>query len=142
MAVDIGNLLAGFAAAAIAVVSVHQALVFIFNRAGWISTKPWSIEPFGPFNAPTIVNSIFWGGLWGVAYAVIEQRLPGGAAWTKGWIFGLGVALLSNFTLLPLIKGQPVFMGFDGRKILSVLVILSGFGVATALAFDVLRGMV
>lgn len=141
MTIGFQDLLIGFLAAAIAVVLVHQVLVLAFNKAGFIATMPWSPEPIGPWGVPTIVNSIFWGGVWGAIYALVEQALPGGEAWIKGWLFGLLMALVSNFTLLPLIKGQPVFMGGDARKIIAVLVILSGFGIATALLYDALRGM-
>lgn len=140
MTIDPVDLLIGFLAAALAVLFVHQSIVLVFNKAGWIATKPWSTQPIGPWGAPTIVNSLFWGGLWGVVYALIEKHLPGSASWIKGWIFGVGMALVSNFTLLPLIKSQPLFMGGDGKKIAAVLAILSGFGIATALLFDLLRG--
>ena len=136
------DLLTGFIAAAIAVVIAHQVIVFILNRAGIWPAKPWSMAPTGPYQVPTIVNSIFWGALWGVVYVLVQSYLPGGQSWLKGLIFGILIALLSNFTLLPLIKGQPLFMGSDPKKIAVVLLILSGFGAATAMIYEKLRTII
>jgi hypothetical protein len=63
------NALIGFIAAAIAVVVAHQGVVLLLTKVGMLpaTTIPWSIRPYGPFGVPTIVNSIFWGGLWGGA---------------------------------------------------------------------------
>ena len=133
------TLLLGFVAAALAVLIVHQGIVFALNRAGIWPAKPWSTAPIGPWQVPTIVNSVFWGGLWGVVYAALQRYIPGDQAWQQGLIFGLLMALISNFTILPTIKGQPLFMGGDTRKIAIVLTILSGFGIATAVFFQWLR---
>ena len=139
MTLSAKDLLIGFLAAAIAVVVAHQVIVFILNQAGIWPAKPWSMAPTGPYQIPTIVNSIFWGGLWGVVYAIVHPYLPGNETWLKGLIFGLLIAVLSNFTLLALVKGQPLFMGMDGKKIAVVVTILAGFGTATALLYDRLR---
>ena len=136
MAFELSNLLIGFVAAALSVVFVHQVIVFVLNTAGVWPAKPWSMQSVGPLNVPIIVNSIFWGGLWGALYAVVHPLLPGDQAWLKGLCFGLLIALLSNFTLLALTKGQPLFMGYDAKKIAIVVVILSGFGIGTAVLFD------
>ena len=133
------SLLIGFIAAAISVVIVHQGIVFALNRAGIWPAKPWSTEPTGPYKVPTIVNSIFWGGMWGVVYALFQRYVPGHQAWQQGLVFGWLMALISNFTILPTIKGQPLFMGGDQKKIAIVLLILSGFGIATAVVYQGLR---
>jgi hypothetical protein len=134
--------LAGFLAAAIAVVIAHELIVFLLNTAGILPVKPWSTDPVGPYHVPKIVNSIFWGGLWGVVYAFVQSHLPGDQAWERGLIFGILIALISNFTLLALIKGQPLFMGYNGKLIVAVLVILAGFGAATGVLYEKLRTMI
>jgi len=140
MGTTITEMILGFIAAAVAVVAVHQSIIFVLNKAGVLPNKPWSMDPIGQFGIPTIVNSIFWGGLWGVVFAILHDVLPGNATWIKGLVFGLLIALISNFTLLPLIKGTPLFMGYDVKKIVGVLIVLSGFGMATAAIYDILRG--
>ncbi len=127
----------GFLAAALAVLTVHELLVFLLKKAGLLpAATPWSMKPMGPLNVPTIVNSVFWGGLWGVVYVLAKDYLPGADAWQKGTEFGLMIAVASNFTILPVIKKKPLFAGGDAKIIACVLVILSGFGAATAVVFD------
>ena len=99
-----------------------------------------------PYGFPKIVNDIFWGGLWGALFAAIWPKLPGGAMWLRGLIFGLLIALFSNWTLLPFIKGtifklpnQTYFAGFDPTRMIATLVTVGGFGLATGLIYSVLR---
>lgn len=134
--------LIGFLAAAIAVVVAHEVILFFLNAASILPVKPWSMEPVGPYQVPKIVNSIFWGGLWGVVYVFVQPYLPGAHAWERGLIFGILIALVSNFTLLALVKGQPLFMGYDGTRIVAVLVILAGFGAATGILYEKLRALI
>ena len=141
----------GFIAAAIAVVTVHQVIVFGLTNYGMLppTTKAWNTAPFGPLNVPTIVNSIFWGGLWGALFGLIHSKLPGGALWVKGLIYGLIVTVISNWTLLPLIKKfvfgvaapaqTALFSGGDPKRMLAVALILGGFGAMTGLVYGLIN---
>src|SRR4051812_48201496 len=117
------HLCLGFVAAAIAVVTVHEGIVLILYKLKLLPSAPWSTKPIPPWGVPGIVNSMFWGGLWGAVYALIHRHLPGGETWLKGLLFGLLIAFFSNFILLPLIKRKPLFMGFNLQLIGCVLLI-------------------
>lgn len=136
------NLALGFIAAAIAVVTVHQAIVFGLTAAGYLKAESWSLKPMGPFGVPTIVNSMFWGGLWGILFAAIWHVLPSNIMWIKGLIFGLLITLLSNWIFLPLIRGkifnvpnQVLFAGGDPQRMLITALIVGGFGAALGLIY-------
>ena len=141
----------GFVAAALAVVTAHEAIVYVLvNYAGLLpsAVRAWNMASFGPLGVPTIVNSMFWGGLWGVLFALIYGMVPGGAPWLKGLIFGLCIPLVSNWTLLPLIRralgvtnpGQSVmFAGGDSKRLLAVLLILGGFGLMLGILYGLLN---
>ena len=73
------NLLLGFIAAALAVVTAHQGVILLLKTIGMIpaATTPWNLAPFQvhwlgepiilrgtPLKVPTLVNLMFWGGLW------------------------------------------------------------------------------
>ena len=145
------NAIMGFVAAAIAVVTAHEAMLYILaNYAGLLppTVRTWNTAPFGPLGVPQIVNSVFWGGLWGALFGVIHDKLPGGTLWAKGLIYGLLVAIVSNFTLLPLIRkalgvtnpGQIVmFAGGDPKRIAAVLLILSAFGLTLGIVYGLLN---
>ncbi len=143
------SLAIGFVAAAIAVVTVHQSIIYGLASAKILpaSARAWSMAAVPPYGVPKIVNDIFWGGLWGALFAAIWPKLPGGAMWLRGLIFGLLIALFSSWTLLPFIKGtifklpnQTYFAGFDPTRMIATLVIVGGFGLATGLIYSVLRG--
>ncbi len=145
------NPLLGFIAAAIAVVTVHQAIVYVFaNYLGLFppTTQAWNMKPYGPLGVPTIVNGMFWGGLWGALFALIHDKLPG-AMWLKGLIYGLLITLISNWTLLPIIRKAlgvtnaaqiALFSGGDPKRMLAVALLLGGFGIATALIYSAIAG--
>lgn len=132
----------GFIAAALSVVAVHQVIVMILHQLGLLPVQPWSMTPIGPWGVPTLVNQMFWGGLWGIVYALTQYRLPGREAWIKGVVFGLIVAVVGNFILVPLFKSQAPFMGGDLKKMTLVLLIHIGFGIGTALIYRLLKNLV
>ena len=78
------NTIIGFIAGVIAVVTVHQGIVYLLNQQGIIPVKPWNMAGVPPWGVPTIINNIFWGGLWGALFSLIHDKLPGGALWLKG----------------------------------------------------------
>jgi hypothetical protein len=143
------SLLLGFVAAAIAVLTVHQAIVFLLATYKLLppTSVAWSMKPFGPFGVPQIFNSMFWGGLWGALFSVVWPKLPGGAMWLRGLIFGMLIALFSNWMLVPFVKGvvfgmpnQAYFAGFVPARMLTNLGIQAGFGAALGLLYGLMRG--
>ena len=132
MNVSIKNLLFGFVAGAIAVLTAHELINFILLKAGMFPRVPWSMEPAAVTGLPQIVSDMFWGGLWGVFFAAIWPYIPGSNLTIKGLIFGvLGPAVLGVFILVPILTGRfPLFFGGDLKLLISVLLILSGFGAA------------
>lgn len=148
MQVSLGrNIVFGFIAAAIAVVTVHQGIVWLLAQLQVIKAQPWGLSVVPPYGVPQIVNGMFWGGLWGALFAVVNDKLPGSAMWIKGLIYGWIILVVSNWVLLPLIKGQVfgqsgqvLFAGSDPKSMLAGLCILGGFGLALGLIYGLLTG--
>ena len=105
---SVRNLLLGFIAGAIAVAIFHQTIIYVLATAGMLpaTSIPWNMKAYGPLGVPTIVNSMFWGGMWGALFGGIWDKLPGGAMWLRGLIYGLFIVVVSNWTLLPLIRAH------------------------------------
>lgn len=122
----------GFVAGAIAVVNVHEIIDYILHVAVGFPRVPWSMQPAAVTGVPQIVSDVFWGGLWGILFVLVSDKIPGDNPTVKGLIFGIvGPAILGVFILVPLITGRfPVFFGFDLKLVGSVLLILAGFGAA------------
>lgn len=133
------NLFYGFLAGALSVITIHELLVFIFKSLKILpAAEPWSMQPTGIFGVPTILNSLFWGGLWGVVYVLIKPKMPFNEPLQNGLIFGLAIAIISNFIVIPLIKKKPLFLDFKLPAITAVLIILIGFGMGTAKIYEML----
>ena len=128
----------GFVAGFLAVLTFQSALVAILYAAGAVPFAPWSLAPVPPFGAPRSLSAAFWGGLWGIAYALLEPRLTARLGWWAGGLaFGAVLPVLVLwFVVLPL-KGQPVGGGFGASRVLLTAVIHAAFGLGTAVIFRV-----
>jgi hypothetical protein len=136
MTENLKNVILGFVAAAISVIFVHQTIILLLNLAGLTDRTPWSLSPVPPLGIPTLLNAIFWGGFWGSLLALLWNLLPGANAALKGLLYGWMIYLFSNCLILPLIKGQPLFYGFESNRLFTVFLILSGFATATAIIYE------
>jgi hypothetical protein len=134
------DLALGFVAGAIAVLVVHQVMVIILTQIGLIQGTPYSTRPVPPFGVPTILNQMFWGGLWGMVFAALVDRMP--RHWPLvliGLLFGLlGPVLFGWFVVAP-IKGLPMAAGWNPVRMLNPILINGPFGIGAVFIFVYLR---
>ena len=151
----IGRILIGFIAAVISVLLVHQVIIMLLANSGFLppTTRVYNMLPFagaptaitaafkslGLAGWPVLFNQLFWGGLWGVLFALVHPRIPGGLMLLKGLIFGLLIAIFSNWLVLPLIRGQAIFQGGDVFALARGALISGGFGAGLGLFYGLLR---
>lgn len=92
----------GFIAGALGVLLFHQvAGYFISGRMPWSN---WN--PVAPFGVPTILNQTFWGGMWGILFALLADRFPKGVAFfVVAFLFGAILPTLVSWYGMPQIKG-------------------------------------
>jgi hypothetical protein len=135
----IRRLVFGFLAGALSVLLAHQVMVLALSALGLIQAVPYSMRAVPPLGIPTIANSVFWGGLWGVLFALIADRLPLRALWLKGLLFGLLGPLLANWFVVAPLKGQPVAGGFVLARMWPGVLILGAFGIGIALIYSLLQ---
>jgi hypothetical protein len=127
------NLFLGFLAGVIATVTIHEIIKYYLHQQGYIPLEAWTMDPVAVTGLPKIVSDALWGGFWGSIFAFILGNVPTGSMTLKGALLGmLGPAIIGVLTVIPLVKGAPLF--FDGEPVLigSVLLILAGFGAMTA----------
>ena len=141
----IGRIVLGFIAAAISVLIVHEGIIYGLTQYGVIKGTPWGMAPIPPWGVPRLANNVFWGGLWGVLFALVYNWIPGGMSWLKGLIFGVFIVVVSNWILLPLIKGQVfgqanqvLFSGWNQQRMLIVLAIVGGFGLGLGIIYGLI----
>jgi hypothetical protein len=147
MSDTISRLVVGFVSAVLAVVLVHQSMVWVLTWIGLIKSTPWGLAPVPPFGVPMLINGMFWGGLWGALYGLIHERLPGGVSAIRGLVYGLAILVVSNWLALPFIrgqllgqKGQVFFAGFDPQRMLAGALILAAFGIGLGVIHALING--
>ena len=124
----------GFGAGFLAVLLAQQPVFQVIINAMGLSFKTYSMTPTGPLAIPAVISSALWGGLWGVAFMGIRNRLGVGA---KFWILSavLGAILLALvfwFVAAPL-KGMQVASGWVPARMLVALLVNAAWGLGWAI---------
>jgi hypothetical protein len=132
--------LIGFIAGALSVLVFHQGMVLILYLLGQTPNFPWNLAVMkGPLPIPTLVNQMFWGGLWGVGFAALGALIPIANTALRGLVYGLaGPFFLGNAILVPFFKGGPYFWGWQPPRMILGALIGGAFGVGIAVISDML----
>ena len=137
------DLLFGFVSGILAVAVFHQLTVFVLGFVGLGEGAIYSFRPTPPFGVPRVMSQMFWGGVWGVVFALLVDRLP--ARWpvvVTGFLFGLCGPVLFGWIVVAAIRGQPLMGGWNPTRMLSSVLINGSFGIGVALIFTGLRRVV
>lgn len=147
MPATLPRMAAGFIAGALAVLIFHQGMYLLLQLLGLpLRGAVWSLaaDP-AAFGLPRLANQMFWGGAWGVLFAMIYPSVPGGEGWLKGLVFGLVFPMLiGSWLVVALIKGQPLFSGAFAKGF-NPLALRNGFllnGVAYGIGLGLLYPVV
>jgi hypothetical protein len=134
----------GFVAGFLATLVFHQSGLALLHKAGLFGGTAFNLRPVPPFGVPSVVSLACWGGVWGVAFTLVERviaRCPGGY-WVGAILFGAVVpTLVFWFVVLPL-KGLPVGYGFHPRGVAVALIADGLWGFGTALFLQLRSGTV
>ena len=123
-----------FIAGFTAVLVFHQGMLTYLHSIGFTNLAPFPMQPTKPFGIPVIWSLAFWGGAWGLVFAMFERHFPGGESyWLWVIIFGaLGPSLVAWFVVAA-IKGQPLAAGWNVSRMVTGLLVNSAWGLGTAL---------
>lgn len=128
------RLLFGFIAGFLAVPLGHQILLSVLHGIGFTTYAPWQMAPVPPLGVPTLLSQAFWGGVWGIVFALVEPYLPRRAAlyWISAAAFGAFV-LTGVFVLLVLpLKGLPPGQDPPAVGLIMGLAVNATWGLVTA----------
>ena len=133
-------ILLGFVAGFLATLTVHQLAIGLLHLLGAVANPPYSMRPIPPLGVPSVLNLAFWGGLWGIVWALVADRMPRRwPLWFAGLIFGaLAPTLVGWFVVAP-IKGQAVANGFNPARMWIGPLVNGVWGLGTALIYEFLR---
>jgi hypothetical protein len=105
--------LLGFIAAAISVLTFHQAMweaLHVLNLPGLGMPPAYPTRPVPPLGVPLILDLCFWGGLYGIVFGLFLPRMTG-PLWLCGLVLGI-IAALVGLLVVPAIKGLPIGAGW------------------------------
>jgi hypothetical protein len=140
--VSVQKLVIGFIAGFLAVLIFHQPALALLTALGISKAATYSMQATAPFGVPQVLSLSFWGGVWGIVFALVEGRFPRGAVyWIVAFLFGaIFPTLVAWFVAAPL-KGQPMAGGWDAYRMMTGLIINGAWGVGTALFLALGIGM-
>lgn len=129
--------LIGFLAAFLGTVTVHQLVIAALPFIGINAFPAYSLRPTAPFGVPLFLSLAFWAGVWGIVYVFIADRLPKTLnPLLVGALFGILLPTLASWTIIPALKGQPLFFGFNSARIAAATIANSIWGASIPLFCD------
>ncbi|MGH7930580.1 MAG: hypothetical protein ACREQV_22650 [Candidatus Binatia bacterium] len=127
------RLLFGFIAGFLATLIFHQLAVTLLWVIGVAPFPPFSMTETRPFGVPAVFSLAFWGGVWGILFALIHDGFPrGGGYWVTAFLFGAILpSLVALLVVLPL-KGRPLGGGWHPPLLLTAFLVNGAWGIGTA----------
>src|SRR5215472_16200735 len=128
------RVLLGFIAGFLATLIFHQIGVLSLHFAGITPNFPYNLRPVPPFHVPQFVSVAFWGGVWGIVFALVERAIargPGGY-WLAAAIFGAVFPTVFAWLVVAPLKGLPLGYGFRFPGLLTGPIVNGLWGLGTA----------
>ena len=136
------QIIGGFVAGALSVLVFHQGLVLLASLAGLGGPAAYSMAPTEPFGVPQFLSAAFWGGLWGIAWAVLAARLKGGGGLGLAFLFGAILPPLVVVAVVAPLKGLDPKVFAEPRVLVFFLLIHGVWGFGTEVFLRLGRGRV
>jgi hypothetical protein len=133
------SLVYGFIAGFFGTLIFHQLALAVLWGLGMAPFPPYSMISTHPFSIPAVFSLSFWGGVWGILFALIHSLFPGrGAYWVVAFLFGAILpSLVALMVVLPL-KGRPMGGGWHLSLLLTAFLVNGAWGIGTGLILKAL----
>jgi hypothetical protein len=134
----------GFVAGFVAILAFEQSVLALLSAAGVVSTTAYSLAPAAVTGVPQLLSRACRGGAWGVAFALIERRLPRRPAyafWVAALAFGALLPSLFAWFVVEPMKHLPPAAGGDPVRLGVALASNGAWGIGTAAVYRVLRAL-
>jgi len=128
------SFLFGFIAGFFGTLVFHQLMVALLWGVGLAPFHPFSMAVTRPFGVPAVISLSFWGGLWGILYALVHRGFPGGGAyWVTAFFFGAILPSLVALLVVFPIKGRPMGGGWHLPLLVTAFLVNGAWGIGTGL---------
>jgi hypothetical protein len=137
------ELLFGFIAGFLATLIFHQLTLALLRGAGVAPFGPFSMAATQPFGVPAVFSLAFWGGIWGIPFALIDRSFPRRIGyWVTAFLFGAILPSLFALLLVLPLKGRPMGGGWHPALLVTAFLINGAWGVGTGVFLKALRRLV
>jgi uncharacterized membrane protein len=134
------RVLFGFVAGFLATLIFHQLTLAVLWFLRLAPSGPFSMAVTRPFGLPAVLSLAFWGGVWGILFALVEGRFPRREYWLAVFLFGAILpSLVALFIVLPM-KGKPMAGGWHAPLMLTAVLVNGAWGIGTGLIFKTMSG--
>ena len=130
----------GVLAGAASVLIFHQGLLALLHALDLTGRIPYSMRPTEPFGVPLIGSLVFWGAVWGAAFAAMLTRYDGARLVAVATLLGAVLPTLVAWFVVAPLKGQSLAAGFDPLLMIASLVLNGAWGFGTGLGLALLGG--
>ena len=128
------KLVLGFIAGFLAVLLFHQPVVALLAQMGVIKAGVYAMSATAPFGVPQVISLSFWGGVWGILFALVEHRFPRGPLyWVYAFAFGAIFPTLVAWFIVSPLKHAPVAGGWQAGRMAAGFIANGAWGAGTAL---------
>jgi len=133
------RLLFGFIAGFFATLIFHQLTLLVLWTIKIAPIAPFAMIPTKPFGVPVVFSLAFWGGIWGILFALIDRTFPARFGyWVTAFFFGaIFPSLVALLVVLPL-KGKPMGGGWHAHLLITAFLINGAWGVGTGIILKLL----
>ena len=129
----------GFIAGFLATLIFHQLTLAVLWAIGLAPFGPFSLAPTPPFGVPAVFSLAFWGGVWGILFALVEPRFtPPPAYWWAAFLFGAILPTLVALLIVFPLKGRPLGGGWQPSLLVTAFLINGAWGLGTGWLFKTL----
>lgn len=127
------ELMLGGVAGALAVLAVHQPVLIALDGMGVLEFSGYPIRPTAPFGVPQIASWCFWGGVWGIIFAMTSQHFPSGVwYWIAVFVAGAIVLPLVVWFVVQPLRGQPIGGGWETARTTAIIFVHGMWALGTA----------
>jgi hypothetical protein len=136
--ISASTLAMAFVAGFVAVPVFHQIALLLLYLGGVVPFPPFDMRPTSPLGVPAVVSASFWGGVWGVVFALVLPRFFRGAAfWAAAAVLGgVVLTLVYIYVVVPL-KGVTLPASVGTIFVLG-FILNAAWGIGWALFFRLL----
>jgi len=128
--------LIGFVAGFVTVLTFFQLGMLLLYWLGAVSDPPPDMTPTRPFGVPTLISGAFFGGLWGILFALLEPRFPRGIGyWITALLFGAVILDLGLWFVVAPLKGFSMGFGFELRDVAIAIFLQSIWGIGMGILY-------